>query len=36
MDRLKDTHFLRDLSGRVFLSHYQAVHELAPEIAQAV
>ena len=36
MDRLKDTHFLRDLSGRVFLSHYQAVHELAPEIGQAV
>ena len=35
MDRLKGTHFLRELSGQVFLSHYQAVHELAPEIAQA-
>ena len=35
MDRLKGTHFLRDLSGRVFLSHYQAIHELAPEIEQS-
>ena len=35
MDRLQGTHFLQALSGRVFLSHYQAVHELAPEIEQA-
>ena len=35
MDRLKDTHFLRDLSGRVFLSHYQAIQELSPEVVQA-
>lgn len=34
MDRLKDTHFLRDLSGQVFLSHYQAIQKLSPEIAQ--
>jgi SulP family sulfate permease len=32
MDRLKDAHFLRDLSGQVFLSHYQAVQALAPEL----
>jgi SulP family sulfate permease len=32
MDRLQHTHFLRDLSGQVFLSHYQAVQALAPEI----
>ena len=34
MDRLKDTHFVRGLSGQVFLSHYQAVKELSPEILQ--
>jgi SulP family sulfate permease len=34
MDRLERTHFLRGLNGRVFLSHYQAVHELTPEIQQ--
>ena len=32
MDRLQGTHFLQALSGRVFLSHYQAIHELAPEL----
>jgi SulP family sulfate permease len=31
MDRLKGTHFLQALSGRVFLSHYQAILELAPD-----
>lgn len=31
MDRLKATHFLRDLSGQVFLSQYQAVQALAPD-----
>lgn len=33
MDRLKSTEFLRKLSGEVFLSHYQAVCELSPEVA---
>lgn len=33
MDRLKNTAFLHGLSGRVFLTHYQAIHELSPEIA---
>ena len=33
MDRLKNTGFLHDLSGRVFLTHYQAIHELSPEVA---
>lgn len=30
MDRLKSTDFLRHLSGKVFLTHFQAVSELAP------
>jgi SulP family sulfate permease len=33
MDRLKNTGFLRHLSGRVFLTHFQAIHELSPEVA---
>lgn len=33
MDRLKSTEFLHGLSGRVFLTHYQAIHELSPEVA---
>ncbi|MCX2863331.1 sulfate permease [Paucibacter sp. PLA-PC-4] len=33
MDRLKATEFIRELSGRVFLTHYQAITELAPELA---
>jgi SulP family sulfate permease len=32
MDRLQHTHFLRALSGKLFLTHYQAVHELAPGV----
>ncbi len=32
MDRLQGTGFLRELSGRVFLTHYQAVSELTPEL----
>ncbi|MEQ1837477.1 MAG: hypothetical protein ABL858_03920, partial [Candidatus Nitrotoga sp.] len=32
MDKLQQTHFLRALSGKIFLTHYQAIHELAPEI----
>jgi SulP family sulfate permease len=35
MDRLKTTHFLRNLSGQVFLSHYQAVQALAPDTGPA-
>ena len=31
MDRLQRTDFPRTLSGRIFLSHYQAVRELAPD-----
>jgi sulfate permease, SulP family len=29
MDRLKDTRFLRELNGKVFLTHFQAIKELA-------
>jgi len=32
MDRLHDTAFLRHLSGQVYLSHFQAVSEWAPEV----
>ena len=32
MDRLQKTQFLDHLTGEVFLSHYQAVQTLAPEI----
>jgi SulP family sulfate permease len=32
MDRLQHTDFLRQLSGQVFLSHYQAVAALTPEV----
>ena len=32
MDRLRKTEFLNGLSGQVFLSHYQAIFELAPEV----
>jgi sulfate permease, SulP family len=35
MDRLAKTEFLEHLTGDVFLSHYQAVAALAPEIIQA-
>jgi len=31
MDRLSDTAFLRQLSGQVYLTHYQAIRALAPE-----
>ncbi|WP_439518531.1 SulP family inorganic anion transporter [Hydrogenophaga sp.] len=33
MDRLKQTDFLQHLSGRVFLTHFQAIHALSPEVA---
>lgn len=32
MDRLQNSSFLPQLTGRVFLSHYDAVRELAPEV----
>lgn len=32
MDRLQGSHFLAALSGKLFLTHYQAVQELTPEI----
>jgi len=32
MDRLQNTEFLHALSGRVFLTHYQAIQELSPDI----
>ena len=32
MDHLKLTHFLRDMHGKVFLSHFQAIRELTPEL----
>ncbi|HSV78377.1 MAG TPA: sulfate permease [Ramlibacter sp.] len=32
MDRLRRTEFLHALTGRVFLSHHEAVRELAPEV----
>jgi len=32
MDRLKHTEFLHGLSGKVFLTHYQAIGELTPEV----
>ncbi len=32
MDGLKHSHLLTHLSGKIYLSHYQAVRELAPEI----
>ncbi|WP_149142164.1 SulP family inorganic anion transporter [Gemmobacter caeruleus] len=35
MDRLLRSHFLTDLSGRVFLTQYDALMALAPEITRA-
>ena len=32
MDQLRDTHFLKKLRGSVFLTHYQAVTALTPEV----
>lgn len=34
MDRLKRSHFLDDLTGQVFLSQYDAIVELAPELTR--
>lgn len=33
MDRLRKTHFLDDLSGQVFLSQYDAMRAITPELA---
>jgi sulfate permease, SulP family len=35
MDRLKKTHFLEELSGRVFLTQFDAMRELSPELTDA-
>ena len=35
MDRLRHTDFLARLSGQVFLTHYQAVATLTPEVVEA-
>jgi SulP family sulfate permease len=32
MDRLKRSHFLDDLTGRVFLTQYDAMRALAPDL----
>lgn len=32
MDRLSTTHFLSSLSGQVFLTQFQAIHALTPEV----
>jgi len=34
MDRLQRSHFLTDMTGRVFLSQYDAMMELLPEPKQ--
>ncbi|MCL5779043.1 SulP family inorganic anion transporter, partial [Limibaculum sp. FT325] len=34
MDRLRRSHFLEVLSGRVFLTQYDAFHALSPELAE--
>jgi SulP family sulfate permease len=34
MDRLQRTDFLRHLNGQVYLSHFRAVSELAPEMVK--
>ena len=35
MDKLNTTHFLEHLPGRVFLTNYQAIQALTPDIIQA-
>jgi SulP family sulfate permease len=35
MDRLKATEFIRDLTGQVFLTHFQAITALSPRLVQA-
>jgi SulP family sulfate permease len=35
MDQLKRSHFLQELSGKVHLSHFDAVASIKPELAQS-
>jgi SulP family sulfate permease len=35
MDKLNTTHFLKHLPGQVFLTNYQAIQALTPDIIQA-
>jgi SulP family sulfate permease len=35
MDQLKRSHFLQELSGKVHLSHFDAVSSIKPELAQS-
>ena len=35
MDKLNTTHFLQHLHGRVFLTNYQAIQALTPEVVGA-
>lgn len=35
MDRLQQTAFMRELKGKVYLTHYQAIAELTPEVPAA-
>jgi SulP family sulfate permease len=35
MDRLQATEFVARLSGKIYLSHYQAIAQLSPEILTA-
>jgi SulP family sulfate permease len=36
MDRLKQSHFLQELTGKVHLSHFDAVASIRPELATGV
>ena len=36
MDRLKRSHFLEELTGKVHLSHFDAVSSIKPELARSV
>ena len=36
MDRLKRSHFLQELTGKVHLTHYDAVSSINPDLAQSV
>jgi sulfate permease, SulP family len=34
MDRLKRAHFLEELTGKIHLTQYDAVHSINPDLAQ--
>ena len=36
MDRLKRSHFLQELTGKVHLSHFEAVASIKPDLARDV